>query len=232
MKELLAGKVASMNFVVPLAPSFSSFAWITFGCLATIVLTPHTRAQPPAWPDAQYIANGCYLSTAVYLAKLREHYPDVTARAETVRLTSGKMHTIAVVEWGHKTYLRDMFIGIASMKGDVQRSFDEALSRWLHNRGQHGRRERNTFTSDERWLEIESAARWIAALRPQVIQVFSGRGPIPVLWWTTARGELALYEPSVGTAVGFTRRAPLEVATELFGRPSASGLESHRSRGE
>lgn len=210
-----------MNFV-PLAPSLSFFRWLMLGCLAVGVFTLRSPAQPPAWPDARYVVNGCYPSTAVYLTKLREHHPDVAARAENVRLTSGRMHTIAVVHWGRETYLRDMFIGIASVKGDVQRSFDEAVSQWRRNGGHHGQRERTGFTSAERWREVQAAAQWMAVLHPQIIQVFSARGPIPVLWWTTADGELALYEPSVGTAVGVTRRTPLAVATELFGSPTAA----------
>jgi hypothetical protein len=210
-----------MNFV-PLAPSLSFLRWLTLGCIATAVFTPRSGAQPPAWPDDRYVVNGCYLSTAVYLEKLREHHPDVAARAENVRLTSGRMHTIAVVHWGRETYLRDMFLGIASVKGDVQRSFDEAVSLWRHKGRNHGHRERTAFTSAERWHEVEAAARWMSALHPQIIQVFSARGPIPVLCWTTADGKLALYEPSVGTAVGVTRRTPLAVATELFGSPTAA----------
>jgi hypothetical protein len=210
-----------MNFAFSLAPSLTSFTWRTLGCLATFVIAPRSRAQPPAWPDAHHVANGCYLSTTVYLANLHEQYPDVVARAENVRLSSGRMHTIAVVHWGAKTYLRDMFIGIAAVKGDTQCSFDAALSEWRYNGGRHGHRQRTVSTSAERWLDVRAAAQWMAALQPQIIQVFSAHGPIPVLWWTTADGELALYEPSVGTAVGHSRRAPLEVATELFGAPSA-----------
>ena len=217
MKELLTGSLASMNFAFPSPSSFSAFASLALGCLASAVLAPKSRAQPPAWPDAQPVANGCYISTEVYLARLREQFPEISAHPETVLLPTGQQHTIAVVQWGRHTYLRDMFIGIAPVQHGVQRSFEAALVAWHARGGRHGYAERIVSNSAERWVEVQAAAQLLAARQPQIIPVCSAHGPIPVLCWTTPDGELALYEPSVGTAVGLTRRAPAEVAAELFG---------------
>lgn len=206
-----------MKFIAHRGSSFSVTAAAALVSLAAAAFVPSSRGQPPAWPDTAFVANGCYISTAAYLARLRAEYPTVVARAESVRLPSGRWHTIAVVAWERRTYLRDMYIGVAPARGDVQRSYDRALSTWRARGGRHGYSERVACSVAERRAEVEAAAHLLATERTEIVSVLSNRGPTPVLAWTTAAGELALYEPTTGTAVGLTKRSPLEVAQELYG---------------
>ncbi len=110
-----------------------------------------------------------------------------------------------------------MYIGVAPARGDVQLSYDRALSTWRAKGGRHGYSERMARSAAERRAEVETAAHLLATERAEIVSVLSNRGPIPVLAWKTAAGELALYEPTTGTAVGLTNRSPLEVAQELYG---------------
>lgn len=205
-----------MEFIALRGSSFSVTAAALAG-LAAATFVPSSHGQPPAWPDTACVANGCYVSTAAYLARLRAAYPTVVARAESVRLPSGRWHTVAVVAWERRTYLRDMYIGVAPAHGDVQRSYDRALSMWRAQGGRHGYRERVARSAAERRADVETAAHLLGTEQTEIVSVLSNRGPIPVLAWKTAEGELALYEPTTGTAVGLTKRSPLEVAQELYG---------------
>jgi hypothetical protein len=220
--------VASVNFAFLPAPAVLSLVWLALGCAVSVVFAAQSRAQPPLWPDEHPVANGCYISTVVYLAKLRAQHPDVTARAETVRLPTGQQHTIAVVEWGTDVYLRDTFMGVTPARQDVQRSFEAAFAAWRATGNRHDYRPRTISSHAERWRDVEAAAEQLAAHCPQIVPVFSSRGPIPVLCWTTPDGELALYEPGTGTAVGLTRRTPHEVATDLFGGRKANDGRASR----
>ena len=99
----------------------------------------------------------------------------------------------------------------------MQRSFDEALAEWRARGGRHPYQERHVSTSAERHAEVAAAAELLAGQHPEIIALAGRAGAIPVLSWTTPAGELALYEPSRGTAVGLTQRAPRAVAMQIFG---------------
>jgi hypothetical protein len=202
-----------MKSPFPFAAIFPLCVSFFFTCLAF----GSAPDRPPAWPDDRYVANGCYISTQVYLARLREAYPGVEARPGHVRFPSGQGHTVAVVEWRGKTFFRDIYLGVAEVTGDLQRSYDATANRWRARGGRHDYSERTTATLRARVQEVELAARLLAFLHPQILSVPSARGSLPVLSWTEPDGTLALYEPTTGTAFGRTTRHPLEIATSLFG---------------
>ncbi len=178
----------------------------------------HTDPRPPWWPDDRYVANGCYPSTAAYLQKLRQTFPGVVARAATVRLPSGARHTIAVVRWRHRNFGRDLFIGVFPIHAGVQEGFDRALARWTASGGRHGFEPSPTATAVERAQAIQAVAALVAEARPRILCVPVRDGVAEVLTWLTPEGELALYEPTVGTAVGPASFDPTTVARQLLAR--------------
>ncbi|MCX6952691.1 MAG: hypothetical protein NTV51_11085 [Verrucomicrobia bacterium] len=203
-----------------LAISVSSFSLTAAALagLAAVTFAADVRGQPPAWPDARVVKNGCYVSTAAYLARLRAEHPAVVARAENVRLPNGRWHTIALVEWERRTYLRDLYLGVAPASGDVQRSFDRAVAAWRARGGSHGYRDEALTSAAACRAEVEAAARLLAGEPTQIVAVLSARGPIPVLIWQTAGGECAFYEPNTGTAVGRGATAPGQALGFVAGR--------------
>jgi hypothetical protein len=179
---------------------FSRFAlsFVATAAAAASGLPP----APPWFRDRQYVANGCYISATAYLVNLRQHYPDVKGRTENVLLPSGKPHTVAVIQWGERLFLRDMFIAVVEIQGNVQHSFECALRSWNEEGGPDYYPERRPRSPEQRQKEVELAATLLRFAKPQVTHIPSSIGPVKVLWWKTSEGDLAVYEPSVGTAVG------------------------------
>ena len=176
-----------------------------FSLLALHVVTPmHLGATtlpsaPPWWPDSYYVKNGCYISAFVYMARLREHYPDTAAETVTVLLSNGTSHTIVTIKWGDRLYLRDPFVGVAAIEGPPQRSFDRALALWRGSEGRHTYDERSLATREERHREIHLAAELIAFAHPEIVLTQYRGQIVTVLSWKTPTGEIALYEPTFGT---------------------------------
>lgn len=178
--------------------------------------TERTEVSPPWWPDEHFVANGCFVSTSAYLHKLRERYPGVPTRAAHVRLPTGAHHTIAVVHWHNRNYGRDVFLGVFRIRGELQDSFDRAWAAWLSRGGQYGFKEPRVATLAERAQELELAAKILAFAHPTLIHVASKNGLVPLLWWLTPEGDLAVYEPTIGTAFGPQKYEPLLVAAALL----------------
>src|SRR5690349_17649388 len=86
----------------------SGFHFRRHGLVLALMLTslPSLRANdsvapaPPAFPDAQHVLNGCYISTLAYVTRFRAAFPSERAQPLTVELKQfhGR-HTIAVMTW-------------------------------------------------------------------------------------------------------------------------------------
>lgn len=147
---------------------------------------------------------------------LRESFSGVVVKPATVRLSNGALHTIVTIEWGRKFFLRDPFVGVAPIDGLPQLSFDRALAQWRKRREWPNYKVRPTDAHEERTGEINLAAALISFAHPEsVIVEFRGQA-VTVLSWTTPDGNFALYEPTFGTAVGSSHRAPAQIARDLL----------------
>jgi hypothetical protein len=175
------------------------------------------RPDAPPWlPDREIVANGCYISATVYIRELSARFPGARAKTVTVRLPDGSGHTVAQVEWGERTFLRDMYIGVAPVDGDMQASFLRALHEWRIRGGAHPFSNRQPRGRSELRQEVKRARRLLADESSAVLHLQTKQGPRHLLCWKTAEGRLAIYDPARGTAVGFTQRSPDKVALELL----------------
>ena len=194
------------------------FLFQTWGMGTSAPASPALPSNPPWLPDRYYVANGCYISATAYLMKLKQLYPDLNGWTANVLLPSGNIHTLAIVRWDTRLFLRDTSIGVAEIHDDVQQSFETAACLRREKGGWHFYPKRRPHSPVERLREIELAARLLGFADPKVICARSATGPVSVLSWKTAGGELAVYEPSHGTAVGPGDVAVADVVTHVFSR--------------
>ncbi len=166
---------------------------------------PAKEGSPPWWPDKIYAANGCFLSASAYVARLVSTYPAAKASTQTVEIPSCRGHTIAVVSWNGVKYGRDQYIGVFKIgDGDPQASFEAALRRWRQEKRTHPYPERRPHSMAERRAEVLLARSIMAFAKTELLPVNTPTGVVTVLTWRTPTGELAIYEPTLGTAVGST----------------------------
>ena len=204
-----------MKFARTAPRKMTSLIALSFLATAGVASTA-IPSDPPWLPDQHYVANGCYISAMTYIANLLQRYPNVEARTANVVLPSGKLHTVAIVRWENRLYLRDMYIAVAEIRNDLQQSFETALRAWHEKGGRDYYPERRPRSTEERRKEVELAARLLRFAKPQMTYVRSSTGPVKVLWWTTSEGDLAVYEPSVGTAVGPSGVSVADVFTHVI----------------
>jgi hypothetical protein len=175
---------------------------------------PHTdRRTPPAYPDPVHVPQGCYLSTAAYLAQFRAEFPAERAAALTVEPRGFySQHTIAVVSWNGSWWGRDEYFGVFPLNccavrisdpNALVRRAEKALVQHSENEISAGRAAFAT-PPPTRPSRVERL-RWVthaATLLPIASEVFwitSGREEIPVLFFRPAPGEVAVYDPLTGT---------------------------------
>lgn len=176
-------------------------------CLLVIIIlsitAANTHAAPDALPDAQHVANGCYISAVVYISKSR------TGRTEIVTLPSGQQHSVAVLTMDGIDYLRDEFIGVHRIAGDVQRTYSRALKRWLKTATpEQIAQQANEVIPHKLEQRRGEVARAKALLGGgEIVQV----GDRVALVWSPSAGVLAAYEPQIGTLVAETK-APSAIA--------------------
>ncbi len=85
---------------------------VLVGALA-LNLRADDAVTPPAFPDAGHVPNGCYLSTAAYLARFAAAFP--AERATNVAIAPrgfGGLHTIALLTWRGEWWGRDEYFGV------------------------------------------------------------------------------------------------------------------------
>jgi hypothetical protein len=154
-------------------------------------------AAPAAHTDSDHVANGCFISAAIYLRK-------VPGKVAKVTLPSGQQHSVAVISEGDAAYLRDEFIGVHRIiDGDVQRTYSRALKRWLKAATpEQIAQQANEGTPDkleQRRTEVARAQRLLG--EGEIVEV----GQRVALVWAPRPGVLAAYEPEMGTLVAETK---------------------------
>lgn len=177
---------------------------------------------PPWWPDQIYAANGCYLSASAYVARLASTYPAADATTYTVEIPSCRKHTIAVVTWNGVKYGRDQYIGVFKIgDSDPQTSFVATLRRWWQAKRTHRYPEKRPSSIAERHAEVLLARQIMSFAKTELVPVITPTGAVTILTWQTTTGELAIYEPMLGTAVGSTSASVAEAARYLLSQLTA-----------
>ena len=201
---------------------------------------------PPNFPDLIHVANGCYVSSFVYLARFRAAYP--AERAETVAIVlpnadgSFKPHTVAIVSWHGKWWARDEFYGLADLRSPSSRPWDLATvtsrvdavcrDRYARQSAAGHRRQPDRAPAEAaeaiRWrVEHILTARQLLPVPSEIVWLRSGDQTLPLLFFRTSEGGgFAVYDPSIGTAqaVGEVRDVGRMVAAvaERMGYPAPS----------
>jgi hypothetical protein len=188
-----------------------------FGAPAT-EKSPATPAGAPPWlPDSAYVANGCYISATAYVARLIQLDASWRGAPVQVTLPDGSNHTIARVLSPAGEYGRDQYIGVFAIEaGDVQASFTTALDAWKRSGGKHPYRHRMPGSTAQRKQEVQLAKELLPEDGSDVVSVKIPGGTAAILTWRTLQGELAIYEPSFGTALTQAKITPAEFARHVL----------------
>jgi hypothetical protein len=174
---------------------------------------------PPVFPDIAHVANGCYLSAVVYLAKFTAAFPAERGEPAPFVLPNGdgvnRAHTLAVISWRGEWWVRDEYFGVVALGCSTARPWDP---RWAQQRADAGfrlvadrlrrqggevRRETaptaRNLTPAWRWAEL-SAARRLLPFPAEIYELRSGPRSIPFLYFRTGGDGFAVYDPAIGTA--------------------------------
>lgn len=172
------------------------------------------RATPPAHPDAIALRNGCFVSTAAYLARFQAEYPQERAAPLTVELRDyDGQHTIAVVSWRGAWWGRDSSLGVFPLGATVaaqpaperlHATASAALARQAireERRGHdpYGKHPTTPLSQPERAAMVREAA----TILPQASELFwvaSDRDEVPLLFFRPDPDWIAVYDPLTGTA--------------------------------
>jgi hypothetical protein len=173
---------------------------------------------PPAFPDEVHVPNGCYLSTAAYLAKFTAAHPAEFASPLTIEPKAyGGPHTVALVSWENRWWIRDEFLGVVSLDraadgaGITEQLRRHAQTTLDSRAGKMSKRIRNRLadSADLVAAAVESARDVAtgATLLPfpsEQFRVQCADREIALLFFCPAPGRVAVYDPLSGTATAET----------------------------
>lgn len=188
---------------------------------------------PPVHPDAFLLGNGCFVSTAAYLARFQAEFPHERAVSLTVepRDYDGQ-HTIAVVSWHGAWWGRDSQLGVFPLGATVARQptparlqllASDALAREASRAEKRGHdpyaaRPPAPLSQPERAAMVLNAA----ALLPHPSEFYwitGDAGEIPLLFFRPAPDWVAVYDPLTGTArARCNAGCPADIVKAVAGR--------------
>jgi hypothetical protein len=174
---------------------------------------------PPVFPDVVHVANGCYVSAAVYLVKFSAAFPAERGEAAPFVLPNAdgtrQAHTLAIVSWQGEWWARDEYFGVVALgcpsaeRWDlavVQRRAEAGFQRQaeaLRRTGRVVRREtappRRKLTPEWRFAEVQAAQRSLP-FPAEIYWLHDGKEPVPVLYFRPGGDSFAVYDPAIGTA--------------------------------
>ncbi len=196
---------------------------VVFALLLTATLTaPAAQAaaleDPPAYPDQEHVANGCYVSTFNFLARFRAEFPGERGGPALVTLRNAdgtrRSHTIALVSWQGEWWGRDEFFGVFALERSVAAHPDpeelagragamlEKQAAKLIRAAKASRPSAPAaeMPSEQRIREVTTAVRMVPA-RATVFWVKSGRSEVPVAFFRPTDRQIAVYDPLRGTSL-------------------------------
>ena len=179
----------------------------------TAALTSSTI--PPDYPDQHHVTNGCYISAHGYIAKFKTAFPEEQAEPLTILPRRGglrKPHTVALISWRGRWWLRDENFGIKSVRLPVSPSItpERIADRVAGICGQDlmtlvqvnsgSSHVASEFSLEQRLSDVHAAAAIIRG-EAEVYLVHSGATRIPMLYFPLRPGVVAVYDPQYGTAL-------------------------------
>jgi hypothetical protein len=201
---------------------------------------------PPNFPDVAHVANGCYISSLVYVSRFRAAYPAEKAGTAAVVLPnadgSRKPHTVAIVSWHGRWWARDEYYGLADLRLPSARPWDAVTvarraddtyrdrATRMRAAGQPRREPDRVPAGDEagRWRreQIETARR-LLPMPGEIVWQRRGSEELPFLFFRTSEdGAFAVYDPVFGTAQAVAEvRDPhrlVAAVAERLGYPAAA----------
>ncbi len=196
---------------------------LLFVCLASlpsVFAARRVEGLPPAdFVDEVHVPNGCYLSAVTFLRKFSAAYPAEHGRVIgfTPAGWSGG-HFVAVVTWQGKWWVRDEYFGVfpANLAVGVQKEEEQfrqavaaSFNRYTQEYLKRGRLpsipwDPRKLTSAQRVQGVNAAAG-ILPFESELFWVKSGKTERPFLFFRPADGQIAVYEPSNGTALAHCR---------------------------
>lgn len=217
---------------------------------ATVLPAAHasTATPPPAFADPVYVLNGCHISTLNFVARFQREFPH--ERAELARVLVRSVddlrvrHTIALFTWQGAWWCRDDIVGLAALDETVQPNADlaalgskaEAVLDRVEARKLRQRQTRSSqpeigaeLSSARRTREVRAAAE-LLPLPGTIYWVRTGSREIPVLLFHPAPGQIAVYEPTVGSCLAETKELDDAKVVKLVGEKL--GLAVKRVRAE
>jgi hypothetical protein len=174
---------------------------------------------PPVFPDVAHVANGCYVSAVIYLAKFSAVFPAERGEPAAFVLPnadgSNQPHTLALISWRGEWWARDEYFGVVPLGCSSAAPWSPRLAQlradagfrrraeFLRRQAADVRREtapaQGGLTPEWRLAEILSAQRLLPF--PSEIHWRPGdRSPIPFLYFHLAGDSFAVYDPAKGTA--------------------------------
>jgi hypothetical protein len=183
-----------------------------------IALASTVPPAPPHYPQSTHVYNGCHLSTIAYLARFKAEFPSETGQPLVVMMDnadgSRKAHTIAVITWQHKWWVRDEYFGVCPLGFDFNPEFTAkqinarvvpVLERHFraqmgNPRIQHPPVVPEELSSAEMQRDVTAAARTIP-FPNAVYWVKVGHQEIPFALFRPTAGQIAVYNPGHGTCL-------------------------------
>jgi hypothetical protein len=201
---------AAILYMTPVAAKTRDFT-VSRGSSAPLA----SSSLPPDYVDQYHVPNGCYISALAYIAKFKTAFPEERAEPLTVVPrrggSPGEPHTVALITWRGRWWLRDEYFGIKSVRLPVSSAItperiaarvagicgQDSMTQIQVNNSSSDVAPELSFTT--RMSDVFAAAAVIRS-EAAVYVVHSGAMRIPMLYFQPGPGLVAVYDPTHGTA--------------------------------
>ena len=171
--------------------------------------------DPPSYPDEIHVLNGCRLSTARYLERFRDAFPDEHGEVLNIRMPdAGQNHAVALVTWHGQLWCRDEYFGVFPLECSVEarprrpeladRAEDllaRQAARLIHKEGAPRMRlAREPISAGQLLQEVALAVR-IIPFPTTLFWIRSGDLEVPLIFFRPTSERVAVYDPLHGTCL-------------------------------
>ena len=184
----------------------------------TAAAAAESDREPPYYPDAVHVFNGCHLSTLAYLARFTAEFPAEQGQPLVLVMDNAdgikRPHTVSLISWQGSWWCRDEYFGVSALGLRVNQNLSLARisSRAESRLKKHFRAQMSkpntlrpptvpaTLSPAQALREVSVAVQKIP-LPSTIYWVQSGRSEIPLVFFRPTRDTIAVYHPTFGTCV-------------------------------